>query len=234
MSPAVSRALRLLAFVVVLPAMCFAGVLFYGKALTDAQVAEGSLPTQEQARARVAEMARRFVALTPAQHLVIAQTELARDYNADAGTGGNFELAAQHLRAIPETATEHAVVGPLMVEIDRRRVATRAAEARHREVLFIEASQRVAARVRETGGDLEDRREALARSLDQLSPQGLGCVHAEGDDATLLTFSLCECDVAMLDKVARPEHRAGLRAMGFRAVRCGHDGGPSVDLSASR
>lgn len=233
MRSAISRALRLLSLIVVIPGACLVAVLLYGKALTDAQVAEASLPSPDEARARLAESARRFAALTPAQHLSIAQTELARGFNAVTGTGGNYELAAQHLNVIPASAPEHGLAASLLAEVARRRVATREFEAHRREQLFAEAARRVAAGVRASGGDLEDRREALGRSLDELSGRGLGCVHAEGDDAELLTFSLCECDRAMLDRVAPTEQREGLRAMGFRAIRCGHDG-PSVTLAAGR
>ena len=47
MRSAISRALRLLSLIVVIPGACLVAVLLYGKALTDAQVAEASLPDRK-------------------------------------------------------------------------------------------------------------------------------------------------------------------------------------------
>ncbi len=226
MSSKVFSALRLLALVVALPAACLAAVLFYGKTMSEAEVAEAHLPTPEEARARITASIERFAAMTPAQHLEAARAAI----HSATVSAGPLDGAEQHLRAIAASAPEHASVAAMMTELTRRRAEIHEAERRRREALFDDAARVVASHVADTSRDDDDRRESLARELDQMSSRGLGCVHAFGDDAEVLTFSLCECDRAMLDRVARPEQRRGIYAMGFRSLRC-VTGGLTVPLS---
>lgn len=74
---------------------CLTGLLFYGKTLSDAEVAEGKLASPEETRARLAEEQRRFGAMTPAQHVAAARDALALGYDPQAHTGGDLRGATQ-------------------------------------------------------------------------------------------------------------------------------------------
>lgn len=239
MASALGRVLTIGALVLGLPAACLGTLLAYGKALSEAEVAEGILLTPEEARARSEELARRFAAMTDAQHLAAAREAMARGFDPARRVGGGLDGAEAHLRAIAEAAPEHAEVAPLREEIARRRAAMHALMLRRRDAMIARANGKLTELLRDADDAARDddwgrraRRIALARALDELSAPGLGCVHTERPWAVALRFDHGRCDRAMLDRLARPEHVTGLRALGFQAVICGNGRG-AIELAAA-
>lgn len=217
MAGVAGRVIRLAVLVVAMPAACLGGLLMYGKALSEAEVAEGTLLSQEEIRARAEEARRRFEAMTPAQHLDTALEALNCGYDAATRTGGNTTLARMHLDAIPSTSPEFARVDALKTECD----------ARAQRVLWL-VSWKLGQELRDHAAvsQLDDatkrqRRERLAASLDQLSSRGIGCVHVGGGpDRRTLRFDHERCTQAWIDTIVRPEHRDMLKDFGFVRVRC--------------
>lgn len=221
MSRSLARLAGTLALVVAIPVACIAGVALYGKALSEGEVAIGTLVSPEVARARYLEMRARFLAMTPAEHLAEARRALDSGDARSRRFGGNVGAAVQHLDAIPATAPEHAQAEVMRAEIAARRVA-----------LFRGMSERVGAHIRSrvvaAGADASRRRAAraeLAAALDQRPPEGIGRVSAEGDAGTTLRLDRRRCDQPMLDAVFPAGNVEGLRALGFQGVRCGNDAG---------
>lgn len=237
MASALGRVLTIGALVIGVPAACVGSLLAYGKALAEAEVAEGTLVSPEEARARSAELARRFAAMSDAEHLAAAREAMARGYDPSKRVGGSLDSAEHHLRAIAEAAPEHAQTAPLLDEIARRRTAWRALMHRRHEAVIAAATQKIAEQLRDADDAARDddwgrrgRRIALAHALDELSSPGLGCVHTERPWAVALRFDNGRCDRAMLDRIVRPEHLAGLRAFGFQSVICGNGRG-AIELA---
>lgn len=217
------------AMILGLPALCGAGVLYYGKVLSEAEVAEGTLRTPEETRRLMEELERRFRAMTPAEHVAAARVALDRAYDPRRRVGGDFVQAERHLAAVPAGAEAEGVA------------AVRALAARRRE----EASAAVAAKVGELcatadalrgdDGSLtgEARRAAvrrrLARRLDHFGAPVLGCVHTEGAGDTTLRFDGGACDASMIERHVPQANRPALRALGFARVRC-HNGAAELPL----
>lgn len=217
MTALVGRVIRIAAFVVVLPAACLAGMLMYGKALSDAEVAEGTLLSQEEIRARAEEAARRFSVMTPAEHLQAALNALDAGYDSATRTGGDIGHAQRHLAAIAEGSPEHARVAALRAEIAGRaqRVVWLASWVLG-EQLRDHASLAAADEPRRLA-----RRTELAAALDRLAARGIGCVHVGGGPQRKgLRFDSDGCDQSMLDAIVKPEHLDALRDFGFTRVRC--------------
>jgi hypothetical protein len=215
----IGRVVASLLVIVGLPLACLAGVALYGRALSEADVGIGTLVPPEVAQRRFAEARARFVAMSPAEHLAAARAELATDPSGR--RYGHVGLALEHLAAIPPEAPEQREADALRAELARRR----------REALRAVAA-RVELRIREQGdpagidpGQLAARRAALARALAGRPPEGVGGVAVEGDGGVTLRLDRRRCDPATLDAVILPPSAAALRAMGFRAVRCGNDAG---------
>ncbi len=215
MSRSVVRLVTTVAMVLAIPVACVTGVALYGKALSESDVAIGTLVSPEVARARLRELEARFLAMTPAQHLAEARRALDAGRNPGRRMGGNPGLAQQHLDAIPATAPEHAQAELMRAEIANRRL------------FFLRAlATRVGEHLRAVApGNDEQRRRALATALDQRPPVGLGNVHVDGDAGTTLRLDRRRCDQPMLDAVFPSEHQQRMRALGFRVVRCGNDAG---------
>jgi hypothetical protein len=213
MANAITRVLTLGAFVLGIPLACFGAVLAYGKAMSDAEVAEGTLLSPEESRRRAEEFQRRFRAMTPEQHIAEAGRELDHGYNHQTRSGGNLTGAAMHLNAIDRDAGTYPEARALFDEIERRRA----------RILDLGAvALRDALRERATVAEPEKRqaRHAIACALDRLSSQGMGCVHVGDRDDTTLRFDTAGCTQAMLDRVVPVEQRAALRGIGFVRVRC--------------
>ncbi len=104
---------------------CVAGLLFYGQALSDATVAEGTLKTPQEIAAALEAARQRFGAMSPAAHLAAARAALTNGYDPRSGTGGDVHGAEMHLGAIPPDAPEQAEAGALRVEMAWRRSAGR-------------------------------------------------------------------------------------------------------------
>ena len=217
MAALVGRVIRIAAFVVVLPAACLAGMLMYGKALSEAEVAEGTLLSQEEIRARAEAAARRFASMTPAEHLRDALGALDAGYDPTTQTGGDLAHAQRHLAAIPAASPEYARVAGLRAEIT----------ARAQRLIWL-ASWVLGEQLRDhtTVAAADDarrltRRTELAAALDRLAGRGIGCVHVGGGPQRKgLRFDSDRCDQAMLDAIVRPEHLGPLRDFGFVRVRC--------------
>ncbi len=214
MASSLGQVLRIGAVVVGVPVVIVGAFAMYGKALTESEVAEGTLVSPEEARAR-AEAARvRFAAMTPAEHLDHARRALHDGYDPTTQTGGHVSSAEPHLAAIPASAPEHAPAETLRAEIAQRRTR-----------LFGLAHQRVVSHLAEHGPVADPARQrvqraALAREVDLLAGQGLGCVHVDGEADTTLRFDHGACNQAMLDAITPPAQHAALRGYGFRHVRC--------------
>lgn len=225
MSNPVRRVLVVGALVLAIPAACVGAVALYGRALAESEVAIGTIVTPEEGRARLEAARARFQAMTPAQHLAEARRALAAGYDPATQTGGSFGGAAVHCRAIPEGAPEHAQVGGIMAEVTRRRGN-----------LYSVAASRLSGHLRDHGAvasEAEGRkraaRTALAADVDELARVGLGCVHVADQESTTLRFDHGDCDQQMVEGIARPQSHAGLRAFGFRRVRC-NNGRGVIDL----
>lgn len=104
---------------------CVAGLLFYGQALSDATVAEGTLKTPQEIAAALEEARQRFGAMSPAEHLAAARAALTNGYDPRSGTGGDVHGAEMHLGAIPPGAPEQADAAALRVDVAWRRSAGR-------------------------------------------------------------------------------------------------------------
>lgn len=188
----------------------------YGKALSEAEVAEGTLLPQEEIRARALEAHRRFLAMSPAEHLQAALDALNVDYHPPSRTGGRIALARLHLDAIPATAPEFARVGALRTEMLERAqriydIAARTLAEQLRDSAAVAAA---------SDAQKLERRLQLALALDALSPRGIGAVRVGGPTRQGLRFDGDLCSQALIDGVVRPEHHDGLRALGFTRVRC--------------
>jgi hypothetical protein len=202
-----------------IPTACLMGVLAYGRALTDAQVAEGRLLTPAESRARIAESERVFAAMTPAAHLTAAQRDLADGFDRARGIGGNFAGAERHARAVPPDAPEHAATAAIVTEIARRQQAV------------VPAFQRAfdgALRERPDDDDPWAMRAARIRfaiTVSAFSAYGMGCIHTEDAWARALRFDHEDCDRRWFERVLGASRVTGLRAFGFVEARCGNGRG---------
>jgi len=216
MASVLGRVLTIGALVVGVPAACLTTMLFYGKALSEAEVAEGILRSPEEIRALREEAHRRFVAMSPAAHLAAARASMASGYDPATRSGGMLGNALHHLDAVAAGTPEAAEADALRAEVERRRQA-----------VYDEASRRLGAQLRDAAAvaradeaQRQTRRAVLAHALDELSARGLGCVHAGGPTMAVLRFDDAGCSQATLDRIVRAEHLDGLRAYGFQRVRC--------------
>ena len=125
------RVAAVLAAVGAIPVVCLVGVLALGRALEESQVAEGTLTTPEEAARRAEENRRRFLAMTPAEHLAGARHRLSLNPRPGLGAGGDLHGATLHLDAISPDAGVHAEVVGLRDEIDQRRLRIYAAFEGH-------------------------------------------------------------------------------------------------------
>lgn len=223
------RVLTTLGLVLAIPAACLGGLLAYGRALSEAQVAEGTLLSPEESRARSEAFARRFAAMSPAEHLEAARHDLDCGYDRELDLGGNVEGARRHLDAIPATAPERAGAQSLRAVIERR--SANVFPAFHRR--FDEVLRGAHDASEAEDWDQRAARIGLAHSLDRFSGHGLACVHTEASWARVLRFDHPACDRAWLDRMVGPARLAGLRSFGFTAVRCGN-GSASIPLGAGR
>ncbi len=240
MGNSVLRSVTVGALALGLPLACLGGVLAYGKMLTDAEVAEGRVVSPEEARSRARELAQRFAAMSPREHLAAARDALARGYDAASDTGGDTASALHHLGAVADAAPERAEADALIARATRRAERTRERERRRVEAALAGVSQRIVAtapsadeRARLDDDDLRERRVALAHALDRAYTGALGCIHAEGEGTATLLFAGAGCDQARLDRVVTPASREALQTLGFATVRCGC-GGASVAVRAGR
>ena len=218
MSEQVGRAVATIVLVVGIPLACLAGIALYGKALSESDVAIGTLVPPEVARRRFLEARARFLAMSPGEHLAAALAAL--DAGAGRRRGGGVGAALEHLAAIPPGVPERARADALLREFARRR----------REALRGFAA-RLEQRIREQGDPsgadatrLAVMRAALAASLGGRPPEGIGGAQVEGDAGVTLRLERRRCDGVVLDAMAAP-NAAALRALGFREVRCANDGG---------
>ncbi len=221
MSNAVGRVLVIGAVVLAIPAACVGAVALYGRALTESDVAIGTIVSPAEARARMEAAQARFRAMTPAQHLAEARVALAAGYDPETQTGGAFGAVQDHASVIPEGAPERAAVPALLAEVRRRQ-----------DNLLRAAAGQLSRHLRDHSGAAsaaepakQRMRTALAADVDQLSRRGLGCVHVADERSTSLRFDTAACDQQMIEGIARPESREGLRALGFRRVRCANGRG---------
>ena len=221
MSNSVGRVLVIGAVVLAIPAACVGAVALYGRALSESDVAIGTIVSPEEARVRMEAAQARFRAMTPAQHLAEARRALSAGYDPVTQTGGSFGGVEHHTSAIPEGSPERAAVPALLAEVRRRQNNLLGAAAgqlsRHLRDHSDAASAAESAKQR--------MRTALAADVDQLSRRGLGCVHVADERSTSLRFDTALCDQQMIEGIARPESRDGLRAFGFRRVRCANGRG---------
>jgi hypothetical protein len=210
-------------------ALCGGGVLYYGKLLSEAEVAEGTLRAPEEMRRVLDEIDRRFRAMTPAEHLAEARREIDCGYDPVTRMGGNFRGAERHLEAIPE-GVETVAVSELRALIAQRREERSAAVVAKLGELCQTTDELHGAEASLVG---EARQAALrrrfARRLDHFAASVLGCVHTEGEDDATLRFDSATCDAAMIDRHVPPAQRPALRALGFARIRC-RNGAAEVGL----
>lgn len=215
------RAVAIGALVLAIPAACVGAIALYGRTVEESEVAIGTLVSPAEAQARLEAARARFRAMTPAQHLAEARRALNAGYDPTAQIGGSFGGVEHHLGAIPEGAPERAAVPGLLAEVRRRRGNLHALAAGE---LARHLRDHAGAGAADPGRKQQMRTE-LAADLDRLSPRGLGCVHVADEASTTLRFDHGECDQGMVDGIARPESLGGLRAFGFRRVRCANGRG---------
>ena len=229
MSSALTRVASIVAMIVGIPAFCGGGMLYYGKVLSEAEVAEGTLRTPEQTRQFLAEMERRFQAMTPAEHVEEARRELDCGYNAETRMGGNFRGARRHLDAVP-AGVEAAGVAAVRAEMTRH-------ENIQSDAIVVKLGELCASTepLRGDAGALtgearqERLRRRLAHRLDRFGAARLGCVHTEGERHTTLRFDSATCDPAMLERHVPAAQRPALRALGFERLRC-NNGSAEIGL----
>ncbi len=221
MSNAAGRVVVIGALVLAIPAACVGAVALYGRALTESDVAIGTIVSPEEARVRMEAAHARFRAMTPAQHLAEARRALTVGYDPETQTGGSFGGVEHHTSAIPEGSPERAAVPALMAEVRRRQGNLLGAAARALSTHLRDHADAAS----EDERTKQRMRTELAADIDQLSPRGLGCVHVADERSTSLRFDTAMCDQQMVESIARPESRAGLRAFGFRRVRCANGRG---------
>jgi len=220
MSSALARVASIVAMIVGIPALCGGGMLYYGKVLAEAEVAEGTLRTPEQTRQLLAELERRFQAMTPAEHVAEARRELDCGYDATTRMGGNFRAARRHLEAVP-AGVEAQGAAAVRAELTRREeVQSDAIVAKIGELCASTEPLRgdVGAL---TGEARQERlRRRLAHRLDRFGSSRLGCVHTEGERHTTLRIDGAGCDLATLERHVPAAQRPGLRGLGFERLRC--------------
>lgn len=229
MASGVVRAVSMAAMILGLPALCGAGILYYGKMLAEAEVAEGTLRSPEESRRLYEELERRFRAMTPAEHVTAARRALDCSYDARRRLGGNFQEAERHLAAVPAGAEVEGVAAVRALAAQRRAEASVAVAAKVGEL----CATADALRGDESSLTGEPRRAAvrrrLARRLDHFGASVLGCVHTEGAGDTTLRFDGGACDAATIERHVPPANRPALRALGFARVRC-HNGAAELAL----
>lgn len=191
------RVAAVLAAVVAIPTACLLGVLALGRALEESQVAEGTLTTPEEAARRAEENRRRFLAMTPAEHLAGARHRLSLNPRPGLGAGGDLHGATLHLDAISPDAGVHAEVAALRGEIDQRRLRIYAAFEGY--VLRLGPTPGRARPRRPRG----PRRRAATRHRGALHPRARGRGHHPPDWRHALR---------------RPTHRAAADGPGPRAA----------------
>lgn len=210
-----------------LPVLCGVGVLAYGRALADAEVAEGTLRSPEETRAAFAELDRRFRALSPAEHLAAARRELDCGYDPATRSGGNFRGARRHLDAIP--------AGAESVGVAELRAAIAARDAAWSDAVVSRLGELTAAAAAEAAGGVApsragEIRRGLARGLDRFAAARLGCVHTEGEGDSVLRIDGSDCDPATLARHLPAAQQDALRRLGFTRVRC-RNGAAALSLA---
>lgn len=188
--------------VAVLPTLCVVGVALIGRELEDLRGAEGHL----QDRAEIAELHRRFRAMSPAQHLAEARVALAR-FEGGTAEGRLLRRVIRHLDAIPSAAAEHAAGAPL-----RARVLAHRHGAVHRGLTVLREVA-TSAPAGPTGHSTRCAMFTAVRArggLDVFSP-------GQPYDETLV-LDLADCDAASLRRLA-PAREALLR-MNVLTARC--------------
>lgn len=201
------RVVAVLAAVVAIPTACLLGVLALGRALEESQVAEGTLTTPEEAARRAEENRRRFLAMTPAEHLAGARYRLSLNPRPGLGAGGDLHGATLHLDAIAPDAGVRAEVAALRDEIDQRRLRIYATFEGY--VLRLGPTVHAPA-----PADREALVDALQRATD--AP----CIHAREAEGTTLQIGAMPCDARLTERLRTGPARARLLSLGFRAVRC--------------
>jgi hypothetical protein len=220
MSSALARVASIVAMIVGIPALCGGGVLYYGKVLSEAEVAEGTLRTPEQTRQLLAELERRFQAMTPAEHVAEARRELDCGYNAETRMGGNFRAARRHLEAVP-AGVEGEGVAAVRAEMTRREeLQSDAIVAKIGELCASTEPLRGDAGALTGEARQERLRRRFAHRLDRFATARLGCVHTEGERHTTLRIDGAGCDLATLERHVPAAQRPALRAIGFERLRC--------------
>lgn len=190
--------------VAVLPTLCVVGVALVGRALEEMGSGEGRL----RDRAEIRELHRRFLAMSPAQHLDEARAEVTR-FEGGSVARGELSRALRHLDAIPAGAPEHAAGAALRARVEaHRQAAVTRGVAVIREVATsaptgpaghrIRCSMFTAVRAR--GG------------LDAIAP-------APPYDETLV-LNLADCDASSLRRLSGA--RDALRRMNVHTARCAH------------
>ncbi|MFO0645743.1 MAG: hypothetical protein U0326_05860 [Polyangiales bacterium] len=213
-----------LGLVLVIPAACLGGILAYGRALSEAQAVRGPPLARGVARGR-RRFARRFAAMSPAEHLEAASKPRHRGYDRELGLG--VEARGVTSTRSPRRPRARRGAGP-PGQWSAGRQPRSTFHRRFDEVLrgADDASEAEA-------WDQRAARIGLAHALDRFSGHGLSCVHTEASWARVLRFDHPACDRAWLDQMVGPRRLAGLRSFGFTAVRCGNDSA-SIALGAGR
>jgi hypothetical protein len=121
MHEGIARGIATGALLLGIPVACLAGVALYGKALSDGDVAIGTLVSPEVAARRLAESRARFLAMPPAAHLAAARAALYVDGDPARPRRGGARAALEHLAAIPDGAVDRAELDALRAEVLARR-----------------------------------------------------------------------------------------------------------------
>lgn len=208
----IGRTLAIAAAVLAIPGACGLGVLALGRALDESSVAEGTLVSPEARRRQFVEARRRFLAMSPEQHLREAREALARGYDADAGVGGDFHAARMHLGAVTADAGLDDAVTAMRAEMDAR-------SARYPALL--RATLQQLAREAPSRGSARTDRCDVSRALRERVHAP--CIHDTGDDGRRLMLGGFPCTREVVSAaVDDPVSAGALRRAGFREVECEH------------
>ncbi|MFO0626983.1 MAG: hypothetical protein U0325_15335 [Polyangiales bacterium] len=192
--------------IAVVPTLCVVGVMMVGRAMDEMGGGEGRL----RSHAEIRELHRRFLAMSPAQHLAEARAALARFEGGDVDAGLLFEVV-RHLDAMPAVAPEQVQGAPLRARVEAIRLA-----AVPRGV----AALREAATHAPPGAPGHATRCAMFTAvrtrggLDVFTP---GAPHDE-----TVVVNLSDCDATTLRRLSGA--RDALRRMNVHTVRCAHEG----------
>lgn len=190
--------------VAVLPTLCIVGMALIGRELEDLRGAEGHL----RDRTELVELQRRFLAMSPAQHLAEARSALA-GFEASPGNGVRLGRVTRHLDAIPPGAPEHAQGAPLRARVQFHRLA-----ALGRGLTAF----RAVATTAPPGPPGHNTRCAMFTAVRE--QVGLDVFSPGPPYDETLVLHLADCDAAALHRLAPA--RDALRRMNVLTARCAH------------